>query len=441
VNGSHYKHLILSIDLGILFEMIINKKIGCFVVFLLAVFIVDAQEEHPDCTNPKKIVLPLTEEIDKLTQNEIYYEPEDKYTYWYKMEVIDDYQFSYQLEAINKNDEYELLIYKYDGGNFCNDLVNKKKKAISNDQGGTMNVKKGDVYYFGILHLAGYGCGHQFTLTDENKNATIKAIQNECVEEVMEPLVIEEIIEEVTPDTIIKKKEKVVIKETPKQQDEILEEKKKNLCLKGWVVNSNTLENIDANLVVIPVSGGVLQQVQSTNKDGFELPNFKEQRIVVSIEKFGYETLQDTLTINSDTIRITLNPIKIGEKLVMHKIYFHPNTYVLKQESKQELAKLHQFMKENSNYSFEIQGHTNGNRNIKKMQQYAHLGEEWNFKGTAKKLSKYRAEKIKKYLVKNGIDEARLRTIGYGGDRMIIDKPKNMKQAMQNIRVEVIVIQ
>src|SRR5690606_19552168 len=99
------------------------------------------------------------------------------------------------------------------------------------------------------------------------------------------------------------------------------------------------------------------------------------------------------------------------------------------------------FMLDNDVYYFEIQGHTNGNRTVKKAERYSHLGEEWNFSGSAKKLSKLRAEKIKSFLVNNGVDEFRLQTVGYGGDKMIIDKPKNMKQAMQNIRVEVIVTQ
>jgi outer membrane protein OmpA-like peptidoglycan-associated protein len=51
-----------------------------------------------------------------------------------------------------------------------------------------------------------------------------------------------------------------------------------------------------------------------------------------------------------------------------------------------------------------------------------------------------RAETIKNYLVKNGIDENRLTTIGYGGDRMIIEKPKTLEQALKNIRVEVHIV-
>ena len=415
--------------------MIKDKHIYLIVVLLFTFLRVDAQETYPDCTHPKLIELPLTDAIDSLTQNEIYYQVEDKYTYWYKIKAVDDGQFSYQLRALNEEDEYELLIYKYDGGNFCNNLVNKKAKSIANGLDGTMNVKKGDVYYFGVLHLTGYGCGHQLTLKDEYRSATIKAIQNECIEEVIETLVDEKgLTEQSTIDTIGNQQKEAVV-----FQEEGMKEK--SLVFNGWVVNSNTKENIEATLNVVPVAGGLIEEVNATSSAGFELPHSKEKKVVASIQKFGYEAFHDTLTISSDTLIIPLNPIKVGQKLVMHKIYFHPNTYVLKQSSKQELEKLHQFMKENANYSFEIQGHTNGNRNIKKMQRYAHLGEEWNFKGTAKKLSKLRAEKIKSYLTQNGINETKLRTVGYGGDRMIVTKPKNMKQAMQNIRVEVIVVQ
>ncbi|MCO6498783.1 MAG: OmpA family protein [Vicingus serpentipes] len=393
--------------------MIIDKRIGFFIVFLFSFLGIAAQEEYPDCTNPKKIELPLTKAVDSLSQSEIYYQPADKYTYWYRMEVTEAAELSYQLTAISEGDEYELLVYKYDGTNFCNDLVDKTAKVISNSTDGKINASKGEVYYFGVLHLTGYGCGHQLFLDTKNKTTTLKAIQNECIEEALETMM----------------------------EEEVVEEKEKNTVIKGVVVNSNTGENIEAKLFISSVNGGIQQPINSSVTNGFELTDFKEERIVVAIEKFGYETLNDTIEITSNSLKIAMNPIKIGQKLVMHKIYFHPNTYVLKQESKQELEKLSQFMKENNNYFFEIQGHTNGNRSIKKMQQYAHLGEEWNFKGTAKKLSKFRAEKIKDYLVKNGVDETKLATVGYGGDQMIIAQPKNMKQAMKNIRVEVIVVQ
>lgn len=421
--------------------MIIDKKINFIIIFLFSFLCIYAQEEHPDCTNPKKIILPLTEEINNLVQDEIDYQPEDKYTYWYKMEVTAACQFSYKLTPISNEDEYELLIYRYGGISFCTDLVTKREKAISNKKEGKIQVKKGETYYFGVLHITGYGCGHQFFIDSENKNATIKAIQHECIEEVLETMLIKEVEQKEASLDTVSKKEIEVVPIIVEKKEVILPKKEKNTLIEGIVVNSNTSKKMEANVVLSSIDGKMQQQINSSATDGFVLTDFSEDAVVVSIKKFGYKTLQDTIAITSDTLKIAIEPIKIGDKLIMHKIYFHPNTYVLKEESKNELEKLCQFMKENSNYSFEIQGHTNGNRNIKKMQQYTHLGEEWNFKGTAKKLSKLRAEKIKAYLIKKGVVETQLQTVGYGGDQMIIDHPKNMQQAMQNIRVEVIVIQ
>ncbi|MBL4668456.1 MAG: OmpA family protein [Flavobacteriales bacterium] len=95
------------------------------------------------------------------------------------------------------------------------------------------------------------------------------------------------------------------------------------------------------------------------------------------------------------------------------------------------MKKLLAFMLENKEYVFEIQGHTNGNRAVKKSKRHINLGEEWNFKGSSKKLSKYRAERIKTYLIKNGIKENRIKTVGFGGDKMIVKKPRNMREAMK----------
>ncbi len=136
-----------------------------------------------------------------------------------------------------------------------------------------------------------------------------------------------------------------------------------------------------------------------------------------------------------------LNPIAVGEKIVSHNIYFQPNTPVLKDKSKAELEKIKQFLKENDNITIEIQGHTNGNRRIKKDRRFSHLNGEWNFSGTAKELSQLRAEKVKKYLEENGVNPNQMTAKGYGGDKMIVENPKNMKEAMKNIRVEIVVIE
>ncbi len=65
---------------------------------------------------------------------------------------------------------------------------------------------------------------------------------------------------------------------------------------------------------------------------------------------------------------------------------------------------------------------------------------EGSFTGTSKKLSLMRAEKIKNYLMENGVAAERLTANGYGGSQMIYPKPKNQAEANKNIRVGILVL-
>jgi len=387
-----------------------------------------AQDAVPNCTSPKTIKVPFVSNNDKIEQ--IYYQLADEYTYWYQIIPEVDCVLEYSMTIIDESDAYEFLAYQPISDRFCNDLVTNKIKPISFAKSGNLSLKKGKTYLFSVVYLDGDGCGHNLSLTVGENNLKIKAIQNRCVEQVMEELVVSEIIAEL--DTVISVETELAINDTPLKIDRFV---------KGQVVNNKTQENIEAIVIVHNSKDAQKQQIYSGLDSGFVLKNFIEKEIVVSVKKFGYQMYYDTLNVASGSFKIELSPIAVGEIIVMNKIYFHPNTYVLKQESKQELNKLLDFMLENKGYSFEIQGHTSGNRTVKKTKKYAHMGEEWNFKGTSKKLSKLRAEKIKGFLIKNGVAENKLQTVGYGGDRMIVAKPKNMIQAMKNIRVELIVLQ
>jgi outer membrane protein OmpA-like peptidoglycan-associated protein len=137
--------------------------------------------------------------------------------------------------------------------------------------------------------------------------------------------------------------------------------------------------------------------------------------------------------VKSFVNEIHLTPCKEGDNFVMDKIYFYPNSPDMKPGSKSELDKLVTYLKENPTVCIEIQGHTNGNKRIKK----SYGG---NFNGSAKKLSQCRADVIKKYLVEKGISLERLIANGYGGSRMIFPNPKTQEQANKNIRVEILLL-
>jgi outer membrane protein OmpA-like peptidoglycan-associated protein len=422
------------------FYFCVSMRYIKFVIILFSLVFTNstlfAQEQFTSCVNPNKIEISSILNSDQV--DEIHYQPEDKYTYWYELYSEEAESLQYEMTPINAEDNYELLIYKKKGNNVCNDLVHNNLKPFLNKVKGELRFDKGDIYYLNVIYISGNGCGHSLELKTSKGILKIKAIQNDCVEEVMEEILKVEVeveveIEEQDLEVLVSNielKEEIII--TPKEIDANVQ------CL---VINNKTEQSVEALVSVKGVNNDLDQNFIALIDSGFMIENYLDSLLFVSVKKLGYKVFKDTVKLDSGRVTIKLNPIEVGEKLVMRKVYFHPNTYVLKEESKEELNKLLSFILENKKNVFEIQGHTNGNRMVKRSKRYSHLGEDWNFKGSSKKLSKLRAEKIKTYLMKNGVPETQLQTKGYGGDREVVSKPKNMIQAMKNIRVEVIVLQ
>lgn len=97
-------------------------------------------------------------------------------------------------------------------------------------------------------------------------------------------------------------------------------------------------------------------------------------------------------------------------------------------------------MKTNPDAIISIEGHTNSNRYIAREKRRQQLGGKWAFHGTAHKLSKYRADEVKDYLIKKMIDENRVKTKGWGGDRELYPNARTIAESMKNMRVEVVII-
>ena len=156
-------------------------------VTLLSVFgIAQTNEQHPDCLTPTTIILPFENALNQWQEETIYYTPDDKYTYWYKIVAAQSDTLYYQLESINEEDEYNVILFQYKGNSFCNDVVYKNTQPLSNANKNALFVKAGDVYYLGVLHLNGKGCGHYLKLAFKETVKEVKAIQNECIEDAIE---------------------------------------------------------------------------------------------------------------------------------------------------------------------------------------------------------------------------------------------------------------
>jgi outer membrane protein OmpA-like peptidoglycan-associated protein len=189
-------------------------------------------------------------------------------------------------------------------------------------------------------------------------------------------------------------------------------------------------------------------------------PKSKSGQLTLICEAFGYRKIQEeinyplpladtvksyidlmgtTLVINFDLVRYHK-----GDIATLYNVYFYNDAALMLPESKFELGSLLQLMNENPNYRIRLHGHTNGNYTGKILT----VGQDKNFFsldgaqqsiGSAKDLSRGRAEVIRDYLVSNGVNSSRMEIKAWGGKRPIFDK--NSANAKKNVRVEVEILE
>ena len=186
-------------------------------------------------------------------------------------------------------------------------------------------------------------------------------------------------------------------------------------------------------------------------------PLNKSGEISLVCEVFGYRKVQRNFDysnpvaddISSEDNKGTVVPFELvrlqkGDIAVMYNVYFFKDAGIMRPESRYEINSLLEMMKENPKYKIKIHGHTNGGAagkiiSIGESKDFFSLTGTVESIGTAKKLSKERADVIKKYLLDNGIEAARMEIKAWGGKRPIHDKLSN--RAQENVRVEIEILQ
>ncbi|NMM48072.1 OmpA family protein [Marinigracilibium pacificum] len=244
-----------------------------------------------------------------------------------------------------------------------------------------------------------------------------------------------------------------------------IEEKaeKGELYIKFITQAVQTGEEIESTIYVYNDEAGQneILRVNSNQSIPFEIYNMEEDMIRTRVSTFGYKSVEkdiypgnfnktlaeteaelkgDTLNVKYDLERYTK-----GDIAVMYAVYFYTDAAILKVASKKQLNELVRLLNENQELEIQINGHTNGDT-FGKIQTLKDSDDNFfglssnnkSFLGTAKRLSEERAEIIKRFLVFNGIDEARITTKGWGGEKPLYDVES--KDAINNMRVEIEVL-
>ena len=135
-----------------------------------------------------------------------------------------------------------------------------------------------------------------------------------------------------------------------------------------------------------------------------------------------------------------LERLKKGDVTVMYHVAFYKDAVVMLAQSMAEMGELVNMMKDNPNYKIKIHGHCNGNHTRKIIA----LGADKNYftiqgsderNGSAKELSKLRAEAVQNYLEDNGVARERSTVYAWGGLNMLV--PETSTSAKLNDRIEI----
>jgi outer membrane protein OmpA-like peptidoglycan-associated protein len=200
----------------------------------------------------------------------------------------------------------------------------------------------------------------------------------------------------------------------------------------GKVYDKNTLNPLSASFELIDMQSNAV--VVSSSSDAvtgefmMSLPVDKDYALNVSCKGYLFYSMNFNLSNEHDVtnpvkLDVPMQPVAIGEKVVLRNIFFDTDKYELLPDSKAELGKLISFLSKNTSIHIEIGGHTdNEGSDTHNMT-----------------LSQNRAKAVYDYLAANGISAERMAYKGYG-ESMPIDSNETSAGRANNRRTEFKVI-
>ena len=200
------------------------------------------------------------------------------------------------------------------------------------------------------------------------------------------------------------------------------------------VVNGTDQTPVNAKVKLLGFKDNII--VASTNPEPgvyeFKVTSTKAKDYRLSIEAEGFVFQNQSVKIEAATDQekilhktIELRKLVVGVSSVLHNLYFDFDKASLKTESYNELNKLESMLRQNQNLMVEIAGHT----------------DSYGTKAYNLYLSQKRAEAVKDFLTKKGIDARRVKAVGYGKTKPLASNDDEEEGRELNRRVEFKVLQ
>jgi outer membrane protein OmpA-like peptidoglycan-associated protein len=346
-----------------------------------------AQDDAFTCFNAQEILFPLS--LNDFSTNEVlvndkkynafYYLYEDKYSFWYKFIPKEEGTIRFSVAPSNESDRYRAMAFKYSGTDFCDKLVNESIDPLKMERAAIF-LGEDKILYRNTMNVA---------KGDTIYISVLSLNRDDC--------------------------------------GHFLHVKWGN-------------EELSLHAVHQPCYNFVFLEIPD-----YSAAKMIEEDVGLDLDFSSLDSTEDLSGYKAiKTIEVQAEDeafVEVGDKLVLNQVFFYNNTYALKPGAEKELDQLVNFLVWNDNISVEIQGHTaNDSQDIKPDPNFKGQGKEWNFRGTAFELSERRAEAVRDYLIQKGIDESRLKAVGYGDTQKRFPDAETFEESEKNMRVEVLVI-
>jgi len=381
-----------------------------FIFSFISIFSSGQSHVKANCLQPFELDFSKGEK-SSYEEKYIKYSDHDAHTFWYKINTTESEKFGFSFSSLDGQDNFDIYFYQYEGNSFCRNLIQENLELISFERDVELKSDRNSTYYLGIYPLFPGGCGHSIEFSYAGGKLLLR-------------------VENAEKDCSVKSDEQII--------EELPDESK--VVVTGYVLDEITGNRINALVSFSDPFTGHSVNTTCTEENGFRIALANDGDYKVLIQSFGYMDNITSLSAYEGEDHEFVLKWSGNKTYVLNNVYFFPNTYALKEESKKELKGVYSYLKNREGIRVEIIGHTNGDKDVRAGRMVNQKGEEWNFTGSARELSQRRAYKIVKFLESKGIDSRLMEAKGMGGSEMTIQDPSSMKEAMQNIRVEIKVI-
>jgi outer membrane protein OmpA-like peptidoglycan-associated protein len=194
-----------------------------------------------------------------------------------------------------------------------------------------------------------------------------------------------------------------------------------------------------------------------SSSDYSDVPKPAEEPMTLVCGIFGYKEITQMVDYTTPTqtegvtqdaegawvVPFKLERLKKGDVSVMYDVSFYKDAVIMLPRSQEELDELVSMMNTNPAYTIKVHGHTNGNNKRKiialgKTRNYFEMQGSDQQNGTAKELSKQRAEAVRDYLVEHGIDKSRMEIMAWGGLNMLVGEGSASAKLNDRIEIEIL---